>query len=357
MLREILVNFLFTASALSFLAFLATALIATYRIPGAPPSIVIGYVPILVMYIFPYLLPVSLMIGVVLSFGRLSAENEITAMRAGGVHLGKMLVPSLFLGLVLAIILIPLVHEVIPRFHYQKGVYLREATGQLIRNLNPSLRSIGTGSSFHLEWAGRRGPYFEDLYLFMKRGEEGQQEKQEIWVHADRGLIELDGEYLLITLWGSSSLLKAKEGATATDVSSERMSYRVSFDEIAGARKFSPTKDSECSSVELATKLKRDRASEPLRTSYELQRRTATVFSGVLFAAVGIPIGIFLRRGTRLSAFVTAFLTVLCGYYPIVYFMEMLGKEQWISPTIAAWTANAWLALIGAILLRKLFRI
>lgn len=351
-LWEILVNFLFTAVVLSFIAFLAAAILATYRIPGAPPSIVLGYVPILIMYIFPYLLPMSLLVGVVLTYGRLSAENEITAIRAGGIHLWSITGPSLLLGLLLAVAMLPLVNEIIPRFHYQKNEYLRDVAVKMIRNLNPAIRSIHT-QSFYLEWARRRDPYFEDIYMSFKRSDKSD----EIQVQADKGMLEVDGDDLVLTLWNPHTLSENKSTGLAADVSMNKMSHRIPFEEIAGSRRNLVQKEAEASTREIALKLERGVAADPDRSSYELQKRSATVFSGVLFAAIGIPIGVFMRRGTRLAAFVTAFLTVLGGYYPIVYMMETLGKEGHIHPIIAAWAANFVFSIVGVILLRKLFRI
>lgn len=351
-LREILANFLFTAAVLSAIACLAAALVATYRIPGAPPMLVLGYVPILIMYIFPYLLPMSLLVGVVLTYGRLSAENEITAVRAGGVHLWGVFSPSLLAGLLVAGAVIPLVHDVIPRYQYQKSEYLREAAVNLLRNLNPSLHSFTT-PSFRLEWEAQKGPYLEDVYLFYRRGGEGSQENR---FHADRASIEAVGDDLVVALWGSHSL-GAHSGGGATEANMDRFVHRIPFDDLSGSRRFAPAKDSECTSAELAAKLARGRAAEPERATFEIQKRSATVISGLLFAAIGVPIGIFLRRGTRLAAFAAAFLTVLGGYYPVVYAMEMLMKQNAIHPILAAWVGSGLLALLASVLLWKLFRI
>lgn len=351
-LAEIVANFLFTAAVLSFISFLVTAIIATYRLPGASPSLVVGYVPILIMYIFPYLLPMSLLVGVVLTYGRMASDNEITAIRAGGVHLWQIFSPSLLVGFGLAAATLPLVNDVIPRFHFQKTEYLREAARQLIRNVNPALRSIHT-SNFHLEWSVQKGQYFEDVLLDLQRGED---EGAPMRIQAERALIQFQGDDLVLTLSGVTSLVHKKEGGT-TGANTETVTMRLSFEEISGARRLIQTKESECTSAEIAVKLERGIAPEPDRARYEIHRRCATVFSGALFAAIGVPIGIFLRRGTRLAAFATAFSTILGGYYPILYFMETLAKEQAISPIVAAWMGNAILAVVACVLLRKLFRI
>ncbi|NOZ22958.1 MAG: LptF/LptG family permease [Planctomycetes bacterium] len=65
---------------------------------------------------FPYLIPFAFMTGLVMAFGRLSADNEILAMRAIGVHLGRLLPPVIACGLVLSAAAFLLNAWVIPGF-------------------------------------------------------------------------------------------------------------------------------------------------------------------------------------------------------------------------------------------------
>ena len=55
-------------------------------------------------YCLPWVLPPAFLTAVIMAFGRLSAENEVTAMRTGGVHLRHIIAPVLVLSLILSVV-------------------------------------------------------------------------------------------------------------------------------------------------------------------------------------------------------------------------------------------------------------
>src|SRR3990172_13090606 len=57
------------------------------------------YIPVLL----GYTLPLSCLISVALAFSRLSSDNEILALRASGVHLGRLLTPLILLGFIVSL--------------------------------------------------------------------------------------------------------------------------------------------------------------------------------------------------------------------------------------------------------------
>lgn len=62
---------------------------------------------LLIPYVAAYSLPMGVLTGVLLTLGRLSAENEITAMRASGLSMARIAVPVLALGLIGAAVAVP----------------------------------------------------------------------------------------------------------------------------------------------------------------------------------------------------------------------------------------------------------
>jgi lipopolysaccharide export system permease protein len=69
---------------------------------------------LLVPGLLPYALPLGVLTGVLLAFGRLSAQSEITAMKAGGVSLARAARPALVLAGLLALLSAWLNLEVAP---------------------------------------------------------------------------------------------------------------------------------------------------------------------------------------------------------------------------------------------------
>ena len=58
------------------------------------------YIPVLL----GYTLPIACLVSVILSFSRLSADNEILAIRANGVHLKRLLFPLFVVGLLISLL-------------------------------------------------------------------------------------------------------------------------------------------------------------------------------------------------------------------------------------------------------------
>ena len=55
-------------------------------------------ITLLIPGVLPYALPLGLLTGVLLAFGRMGSQHEITAMKAGGLSLGRIARPALFLA-------------------------------------------------------------------------------------------------------------------------------------------------------------------------------------------------------------------------------------------------------------------
>src|SRR6185295_5552880 len=69
---------------------------------GVPPGVVASLFVLSLGYIVALSVPCGVLVSVVMTFGRLSQDNEITALRAGGVNLLTVLVGPLAASVVMA---------------------------------------------------------------------------------------------------------------------------------------------------------------------------------------------------------------------------------------------------------------
>jgi lipopolysaccharide export system permease protein len=60
-------------------------------------------------------LPMAVLVAVLYAFSRLASENEITALKAGGVSMRQLLIPSLSLAFVLALVMLGFNDQILPR--------------------------------------------------------------------------------------------------------------------------------------------------------------------------------------------------------------------------------------------------
>jgi len=71
--------------------------------------------PPLLAYCVPMVLPASFLTAVIMTFGRLSADNEVIAIRAAGIHLFSIVYPVLLTALLLAGVTAYFQFELVPR--------------------------------------------------------------------------------------------------------------------------------------------------------------------------------------------------------------------------------------------------
>jgi lipopolysaccharide export system permease protein len=97
-------------------------------------GISLGTVALVFIYNIPvllgYTLPIAALAAVILTFGRLSSDNEILAMRASGISLRRLLIPLIALGAMLSFFLLILNDRVIPRAYHAQRALLHETGSQ-----------------------------------------------------------------------------------------------------------------------------------------------------------------------------------------------------------------------------------
>lgn len=82
-------------------------------------------IPHLFIQASPYAIPSALLTATAMTYGRMSADREIVAIQASGIHLMKIIAPVLVIGGVFSLITLALVSEILPRSCY-KVVLLQE---------------------------------------------------------------------------------------------------------------------------------------------------------------------------------------------------------------------------------------
>src|SRR3954471_15984219 len=72
-------------------------------------------IPLLIPATLPYTVPATVLFATCIVYGRLAHDNEITALRAAGVHLGRLLTPALIFASLMSGGLYLMENNLIPR--------------------------------------------------------------------------------------------------------------------------------------------------------------------------------------------------------------------------------------------------
>ena len=86
---------------------------------GLPWRIIVEFFALSVAYIFAVTLSMGVLIAVLYTFNTMTSDREITALRAGGVSLGRLVRPVLMAGVVVAFLAFLFGDQVLPRTNHR----------------------------------------------------------------------------------------------------------------------------------------------------------------------------------------------------------------------------------------------
>jgi lipopolysaccharide export system permease protein len=128
-------------------------------------------VALLIPGLIPYVLPIGMLTGVLMAFGRMGAQHELTAMKAGGLSLARIAAPALALAAILAALAAWINLEVATRSNDE---YRRLLMGSV--KDNPA--SIITPGELNHKFKGltiqareRDGAVLRDLWIWRRDGQ------------------------------------------------------------------------------------------------------------------------------------------------------------------------------------------
>src|SRR6476620_3394123 len=101
-LRQLFVSLIFAIVVLSFVLVIGNIfrkLLPLLVNHDLPVEYVVGFVSYVLPFSLIFTIPWGLLTAVLLVFGRLSAENELTALRSNGISIGRICVPLVGIAL------------------------------------------------------------------------------------------------------------------------------------------------------------------------------------------------------------------------------------------------------------------
>jgi lipopolysaccharide export system permease protein len=131
--------FLFSVSTLMFLFLLQFIMKFIDQLVGKGLTawVILELIALNLSWMLVLAVPMSVLVATLMAFGDLSSKNEITAMKAGGVSLYRMLMPVLIAGLLVALLLVYFNNYVLPESNYRLKTLMVD-----IRRKKPTLSLV-----------------------------------------------------------------------------------------------------------------------------------------------------------------------------------------------------------------------
>ncbi|MDI6758112.1 MAG: LptF/LptG family permease [Candidatus Omnitrophota bacterium] len=300
-----------------------------------------------------YTLPIAALCAVLLSLGRLSSDNEITAIRASGINLINLILPLLTLGLILSLILVIFNDRVIPYAHFAA---------------RKTLLDIGIKNPAAALEPGVFINSFEKYTLFIYQIEENKLINVRIYEpqgenKPTRTIIAKKGEFISIP---EKKIIKLKlvDGTSdEPDPNNPINFYKVNFKNYfmtlnlnqARNKEKIEKKPKDMTIPELNTeisKLKKE-GIDPTPLLTEINEKIALAFSCFIFILLGLPLAVITNRREKSINFGIAFL-IVGAYYLLLIGSGAISLQGLLNPQIAMWLPNFIFGTLGAILLYKL---
>ena len=304
------------------------------------------YVVQLLFYRLPAFLvltfPMSLLASSELAIGRLSTDGEITAMRAAGISLRRIVIPFIIAALVISILSFLINDYIVPEANHISQNIIREIV-------------LKKGPSYI-----RRNVFFRDAenrYFYVNRFDEKNMVMQDIMIY------ELNRENF-------SRTITAKKGMWVTDTwklengtiynydEKGKITYEMSFATMdiivkEDLEKFFKNQRTpqEMSSKELKQQINilQQAGADTKNLEVDLHMKYSIPFTGLIFVLLGVPLGLQVKRGGKATGIIISIVLVLV-YYILLSTTRSFGRGGMLTPVLAAWLPNIIFAILGIII-------
>jgi len=320
----------------------------------------LGIIGRYVLYMLPlalqFTIPLAVLCSAVLVFSRLSADQEITAMRASGISLWQIVSPGLILAVALSAVCIYLQAGLSPECRYQ-AYLLRRVEG--VRNpvafLEPGRYVEFPGHIIYV--GGREEESLSDIQIYIL-DENGQVSRD---ITAREGAIRFDEGAEMLELSLSDVVIGeitrgAPQGPTVRHSAAADMTYRLDYRTEFSRKGITRRPKHMTVRTVLGTIYIYERRGVPTGRLYlELHRRMSLALSPIGFLLLGIPFGIRTRRSETSVGLVVSLALAMC-FYIFLAVAESLETQPQYHPEILVWLPNVFYQIGGLTALYRISR-
>jgi len=316
---------------------------------------------LLIPFSLIFTLPWSLLTGILLALGRMSADQELVAIRAAGLSLGWLTAPLVLLAIFLSLVNLLISTVVAPwcDARLRSMAYVLAGRNPAVLFEPRQVISIFPGLRIWLE--EKQGPYLKNVHVW----ELDERENTLRSLRAKRAQIEADptGESILLTLW--QARIEERNPEDPRNLTKLRIGTR--FEEAPVRIQLAPMKQLAqkrrgLSSLRLDELMERIWQGRTAREDFnfyptltEIQKRVAAALSPLALALIGIPLGVhFHRRETSIG--IALSVAVALSYYFLLVFVETFKERGAIYPELLIWLPNILVQTLGLWLCWRLSR-
>ncbi len=313
----------------------------------------IGMVMLLFLCTLPpvliFTIPMAVLVGVLIGLGRLSSDSEIVALHASGISLRRLLVPIGFVAAISAAAALTITFWVSPAsLRTLRRLEVRILASQASFAVQPRVFDerfphfvlyVQDASAAATQWQGvflasTGGPNGASVTVAKDAQVVSEDEGDRVELHLGPGSThQYDPRYperYNVTTFGENDLAVDISGSAASSRSS---SLTVSEKPVSA--------------------LLADKGPDWRDARVEFNNRIAFPIACIVFALLGVPIGVRPRRGGRAAGLILT-LGLIGGYYFLWIAGDHWARQGKVSPWAGIWAANIVAAAVGIYLFGRI---
>jgi len=351
----LVVGFMFALGTFSFVLLTGNAM-RLVRLLAAGMSLADFFVAVLLLfpYVLVFAIPMALLTANLLVFARMSAEREITAMRASGISLYQVISPAILFAVVLSLLCCYLNTELAPRSRYQ----LRLHQARVLQKDPLAILAEGTATDldrFVISVQRREGTRLM-MVSIAERLPDGRWKQL---TRAREGRLEIDPQTQTAKLTLTGVITEVYIGDSDREAHTPRVipgQEVVQEFDLASlfAQREAKKRLSDLTLFELVDEVHAPgrKPSQVMSALVETHKRMAFSLAGFAFVLLSIPVGI--RASRRETAVGIALSLVLVfAYYLFIILAESMADNPAAHPIALVWTPNFLFEGLGLYLLHR----
>ena len=348
---------------------------------GAPPTIVIDFILQVIPFSLTFSVPWGFLTAVLLVYGRLAADNELTSMRMAGLSLWRLSMPAIGMGIALSALCYYINIEVAPKGKNAMSELVMKAAMDNPRNLLNASQSMTKLDKVQLYIEHREGDDLKGLHVYpIDRGAGMGSDFDAI--HAESATIgDFDFKTRILTLTLKNARIE-RSGGPLTDMpaigvmplrvhipirtqrklkpnrfTNEEIAYVLehceytlllddtqlgNYEAIASTRPAFPCADKLWAEVRKDVNYYNSGLGNKktyLAFQTEGVQRASFACACIVFSLIGVPLAITARRKDTSTGFAIGIL-VAAVYFMALVFCELSRKSSGITPYIVLWIPN-----------------
>lgn len=363
--RQLLVTALFAIVVLSVVLVLGNIfkkLLDLLVNQNAPASLILSFIAYVLPFSLTFTIPWGFLTSVLLVFGRMSAESELTALRSNGVSISRACVPVWGLAAVFTAICLWINMDVAPRAQQQmKDALFNIATS------NP-LAMFGTDKVIedfpgHVIYVEKTdGKKLTNLLVY-KIDEDTKtlmsvMFAREGWLELGAGKVKnsngVDEDEKQIILRYRDGRYEQRDEEHPDELSRLRNGIVVAEGSVGIPLKTLYEKKQKAGGVS-GMALKELMATEKSGKTIEFNKRLSNALATFAFALLAVPLAITAQRKETSVGFVIS-LAIGLVYYLFFFLTDMARNRPHLHPELLVWVPNIVFLTIGAVRFAKLAR-